>query len=407
MLRTLLPLILILCLIHSVSGQKSKVTSGSMAVNSGDYEKAISLLDEALSKPDLLENKDKAKAWFKKGQSYRGLLLQQDSSVLSKYPNAAFEAIDAYVQSEIFDEYKTFAKERESDLQIMGNIMFQRGVGLYQNAARQLGENPEIANTLIDQSIRHLKKADELQANSSSILSVLGLAYVLKQDLVSAESVLAKSIALYESRKDIAYKDNNMLYAYKDLAEIYFFSTKESEKGMEVIEKAKKEFPDTKEFENLELNYYLQGDNIELGIKKFEDAIAIKENSESEEIHVAYASLLEKKGDIEAAAAIYERVLKFKPNSFLANYNIGAMYVNQAVDFANKANETDDINLSIEYSGKKEEFFKKSLPYMETAYKADMNDIYTVNALAQIYLQLNMMEESAKFTELKKKMQEN
>ena len=45
-----------------VFGQKSKVTSGSMAYNNGEFDQAIRYLDEALAKPELLENKDKAKA---------------------------------------------------------------------------------------------------------------------------------------------------------------------------------------------------------------------------------------------------------------------------------------------------------------------------------------------------------
>jgi len=50
--------------------QKSKVTAGAMALNNREYEKAITYLKEALSKPQLLKPRDMAKANAKLFQAY-------------------------------------------------------------------------------------------------------------------------------------------------------------------------------------------------------------------------------------------------------------------------------------------------------------------------------------------------
>lgn len=403
MVRTLFIITLIAVLALPLSAQKSKVTSGSMAYQSGEYEKALKLLDEALSKPDLLDSKDKAKAWFKKGQSYRGIIGSGNADMLTKYPNAAFDAIDAFEKSADFDQYKTFEKERESEMLMMGNIMYQGGFGIYQQGAKMMATDPEMAKPIIGEAVRYLKKADAMQPDNASILAILGSALMTSGQNDEAKVTLEKAISIYESRKDKSKVEKSMVLTYRDLAELHFYQFKNADQAMAIVEQAMKEFPETKEFETLELNYYLQGDNIEKGIQKFE--AAIQANPESEVIHAAYASLLEKKGDVEGAAKIYQKILGFSPKSFIANYQIAAMYFNSAVEYASQANATEDINLATELTQKKDEYFQKALPFMEAAYQIDNTDLPTVSALGQIYMQVNNMDKANEFLELKKKMQ--
>ena len=70
-----------------------------------------------------------------------------------------------------------------------------------------------------------------------------------------------------------------------------------------------------------------------------------------------------------------------------------------------KANETEEINQAAEFSKQVEVYFQKSLPYMEAAHAADPKDLYTVNALVQIYTQLNMMDKASEFTKLRSSLQ--
>lgn len=386
-----------------VFAQKSKVTSGSMAYNNGDFEQAIRLLEEALSKPELLENKDKAKAYFKKAQSLKGILLKQDAALLTKYPNAAFDAIQAYKESETYDDIKIFEKERESDLLMMANIMYQEGLSYIQKAGKMATTNPDTLPVLIEKSVKYIKTADELQPNNIAILALLGSALHYNKDDNNAIIALEKAVSLYEGRKDKSIIDKNMSSAYSELAEIYTYSLKDFTNAKSVIEKGKKEFPDVKAFDLLELNFYLSGDNIELGIQKFEKAI--KDNPQSEEIHLAYADLLEKKGDIDGATKLYDSILAFNPSSFNANYNLAAMFANKAVEFKKLEDQTEDYSKAGEYAKSAETFFAKSLPYMEKAHQLDKEDIPTINGLVQVYTQLNMMEKSNEFIQLRNKLQ--
>jgi len=386
----------------SLSAQKSKVTSGSMAVNNSDYAEAIRLLQEALSKPELLENKDKAKAWFKLGESFQGIVIKKDSNSLKKYPEALFDASHAFEECKKYDDIATYSKDIEARLPILGALMYQTGFVYYQQAVGQIA-TPEKFKPLIAQALKYFEKSVELVPSNSGLLSILGAAYRMNGQPDKALPTLEKSIQLYETRKDTA-RDKNMLFAYRDLAELYMNDRKEGDKAMAIIEKSYVQFPGNKELQTLELNYYLQGDqNMEKGIQKFESAI--HDNPKSEEIHLAYAGLLEKKGDLESAAKMYDKVLAINPKSVMANYNMGAMFVNKAVEFSKKANETEEINQAAEFSKQVEVYFQKSLPYMEAAHAADPKDLYTVNALVQIYTQLNMMDKASEFTKLRSSLQ--
>lgn len=395
--------LIILAVSSLVFAQKSKVTSGSMAYNNGEFDQAIRLLNEALEKPELLENKDKAKAYFKKGQSLKGVLAKQDASLIAKYPNAAFDAVQAFRESATYDDIKLFEKERESELLQMANIMYQLGFGMFQQAGKMAQSNPDAYPVLMEQAVKYLKTADELQPNNMGILAILGSVYHFNKEDNLAIPVLEKAISLYEGRKDKTLKDKNMASTYMDLASIYIYELKDFSKAMVLLDKGKSEFPDVKEFELLELNFYLSGDNIELGIKKFEKAIA--DNPKSEEIHIAYATLLEQKGDLEGATKIYAKVLSFNPNSFNSNYNLAAMYVNKAVELKKKEDTTEDYTKAGEYGKQAEELFTKALPYMEKAHELDPNDLPTISGLVQVYTQINQLDKAQKYIELRNKQQ--
>lgn len=394
-------LILIAC--GSIAfAQKSKVTSGSMAYNNGDFEEALRLLNEALEKPEMLENKDKAKAYFKKGQSLKGILMKGDASLLMKFPNAPFDALEAFRESAKYDDLKLFEKERESEMLMMTNIFYQMGFGLFQMAAKKANQ-PDTFPILMEQSVRYLRVANELQPDNMGILSLLGSALHYNKDDKGAQPLLEKSISLYENRKDKTVKDKGMISTYMDLANIYLYTNKDNEKASALLQKAKAEYPDSKDFDVMELNFYLSGDNIEEGIRKFEKAIA--DNPNSEEIHIAYASLLEKKGDIEGAVKVYQKVLNFAPKSFNSNYNLGAMFMNKGIDLKKQADETEDYSKIEGLSRQAEEYFGRALPYMETAHSIDQKDVMTITGLIQLYTQLNKMDKASEFTKLRNSLQ--
>ena len=80
-------------------------------------------------------------------------------------------------------------------------------------------------------------------------------------------------------------------------------------------------------------------------------------------IFFAVGTIYDQMGDIEKAISAYENAIKLKPDYFEANYNLGALYVNQAADILDKANDLP-LDAVAEYDKEKakaDEMLEKSV----------------------------------------------
>lgn len=98
------------------------------------------------------------------------------------------------------------------------------------------------------------------------------------------------------------------------------------------------------------------------------------------------------------AVAAFEHVLQLDSMNKEANYNIGAIYYNKAV---NRINKLDYDDLDLLAFGKFEDetivLFKKSLPYMLRAYTVDDQDKNVLEGLAGIHFSLREFEISDRY----------
>jgi len=104
------------------------------------------------------------------------------------------------------------------------------------------------------------------------------------------------------------------------------------------------------------------------------------------------------------AESSYKQGLTISPDNYELNYNLGALYFNQAAEMANKAK---DIKSTEEYNKAKDAYekkFKESQPYLEKALENNPNkseddaSIYegTLISLKQLYFRIGDMEKYAK-----------
>jgi len=399
-------LLMAICLTSSLFAQKTKVTSGSMALNDGNYEEAIRYLNEALVKPELLDDKSKAKGYAKLGQAYIGLMAKaqqtQDTALIKKYPNAAVDAYDAFQNAKKFDTYKDFTEEINKNMPILGNMTYSTGFMLYQQAAKS-ASNPAMMKMISGESVKYFRMTTEILPDFYGAQSFLGYSALLNGDSATAQVALEKSIEIWKAKSasKTGAKDSSMTFAYASLYDLYM-NGNNKEKAKVLLAEGQSQFPDNKSLKILELNYYLQNGDFQNGIPAFEKAV--KDNPTNEDIAIAYANMLEKKGDNDAALKVYQNVLSFSPNSFNANYNLGAMYVNKAAELSKKSNEEKDEKKIMAYQAQIKEQFNLSLPYMEKSHEVAPNDLSVIQALIQITTYLEMNEASMKYITLKKKL---
>jgi hypothetical protein len=105
----------------------------------------------------------------------------------------------------------------------------------------------------------------------------------------------------------------------------------------------------------------------------------------------------DRKGKVEflkLAKEAYNKILEFDPNNITANYNMGILYYNQAVNLINQSDYDLDIVALNDIQDNSITLFKESLPFMEKAYELDPRRRETLLGLSGIYFSLNEFEKS-------------
>jgi len=100
---------------------------------------------------------------------------------------------------------------------------------------------------------------------------------------------------------------------------------------------------------------------------------------------------------LSLAKSTYAKVLDVEPNNISANYNMGILYYNQAVNLINQSDYDLDIVALSDIQDNSIKLFKESLPFMEKAYSLDPKRRETLLGLSGIYFSLNEFEKSNSF----------
>lgn len=105
------------------------------------------------------------------------------------------------------------------------------------------------------------------------------------------------------------------------------------------------------------------------------------------------------KSYFEKTKEAYSHVLEEDSMNLSANYNLGILYYNEAVNIIKNLDyDLDLITLEL-IQDETVQLFANSLPYMVRAYRLDLCRIETVIGLSGIYFSLNDMEKSQKIQE--------
>jgi len=103
-------------------------------------------------------------------------------------------------------------------------------------------------------------------------------------------------------------------------------------------------------------------------------------------------------GYLDSAKQAYDYVLGVDSLNVKANYNLGVLFYNQAVNIISDLDyEEVDLIAFSDIEDQSIELFKQSLPYMELAYSLAPNDRNTIEGLAGIYFSLREFDKSNEF----------
>jgi tetratricopeptide (TPR) repeat protein len=195
---------------------------------------------------------------------------------------------------------------------------------------------------------------------------------------------------------------------YSGLASVYK-ETKDSKKELEILEKGYNKYPGSKELMIGFINYYLFSGQSEKALEKLE--LAIKDDPSNFTFVFAKATLYENMSKdstdkytkeqkaelLGKAVEEYKKAIVIKPDYFDANFNLGALFYNEAVNKIKIADGYDPRKQQKEFDLKMteaDEDLKKALPYIEKAYQINPNEGSVIQTLATIFRRLKQYDKA-------------
>ncbi|GDX53166.1 hypothetical protein LBMAG27_22130 [Bacteroidota bacterium] len=360
--------------------QKSQVVSAWNYLNNGELDKAKTAINTATNDET---TKIMAKTWFYRGNIY--LAIYNDSTRKKDF-NDLTEAYNSYIKAKEYDAKGDFTIDLMNPWLEVAYYTFNEAV--------------------IPYNAKDYQKAYDNFMRVSEIYGIVNSTY--KQNIIdTSASFYAANAAVKLGKYEDATKIYNELInnkhfedpeIYTNLADIAL-AGKDTSAAIAQLDKGITKYPTDQNLRIKQLNLYLFSHRFNEVIDKLKAAID-KEPTRGD-LYQALGSAYENTKDSSNARKAYEKAIELNPSDFVANYSLGALIYNRAVE---KIKAMNDLPASDQagYDKLKKEgdaLLQKSLPYLEKARALNGKDIETLNALKELYARLNMMD---KLEEIKK-----
>jgi tetratricopeptide (TPR) repeat protein len=258
-----------------------------------------------------------------------------------------------------------------SNITKAGVGLFNKGVELY--SIKDFDNAKLMYNKIFD--LIPLDKNNNLNRSNVTKESVhfnLYYACIAQGDLVGAKENLQVLI-------DESYQDP-LIYSY--MSEIYQ-KQGDNDKALDVIKEGREYFDTNVDLIISELNFYLGSEDF----VKAEELLklAVQEDPNNAQLFLALGSSYDALDNYEKAEESYKEAVDIDPSSFDANYGLGGLYYNKAVEMFDKANDISDFKKADNLMKNAEVIMLKSLPYMEVCYKINPEDKTILTVLKALY----------------------
>lgn len=363
---------------------QKEVVSAYNANKEGDYATAASYIEQAIENP---KANVKNKTWRYRGEIY--LNISKDSTLFAAFPDALTMAKDSYMKAKELDTKGSYAQECQIGL---GQVqMAASNAGIAQYNTGDFGR----AGGFFDLSA---EIASAFEATDTMALYNSALCYEKAGNVELA-------VARYQACADIEYQVPNVFLFISNL----YRTSGQEDLALQTLADARKAHPREQSLIIEELNIYLT--NEEFDKAKENLALAAEQDPTNEILWFSLGSVLDNLGNAEEAIEAYLKALEVKADYFDANYNLGALYFNQAVQGINEANDMwkprmtkTESDAQKKLEGDAKALFATAKPYLEAAHAQDAEDLETMRSLRDVYARTGdddkLLEMSAKLKAL-------
>ncbi len=383
--------------VSAVFGQKPLRLDAYNFLRKGQLDKAMTNIEPTISDPTTMSD---PKTWFYRGNIYLQIHMSDNPAYKSLDPDALSKAYESYKKLLELDTKKEYYTEAIQNIFVISEQLYNQGVNHFKDGD-SLNTNADLAK-----ANANLVKA---KADSTTAVAAFSKALVSFERAVDVNATYGNvdTLAIFNAGLS-ADKANNYAKAkqyygkviemnypqplvYNSLSDVYL-EEKDTLQAVATIQEGRKKYPDNFTLLIAETNIYLaakQNDKAMANLKE-----AVKTDPMNPTIHYAVGVNYFSMNNLEEAEKSYLKAIEIKPDYFEANYNLGALYVNQAATLIDKANKLP-LSATAEYDALKlqaDDVLKKSIPFLETASRLDPSDKGTLLSLKEIYTRLNMLD---------------
>jgi tetratricopeptide (TPR) repeat protein len=356
--------------------QSSAITNAILSQKSGQMDKALTSINEAVASEKTKE-KDKAKAWFTRGEIYYQLIDPSTQALYSKYtkdmqPGEGLQkAVESYNKALALDgPTGEYGKQVPDRLKNLYGQAFNAGVVGYQ--AKDY-----------DKALSGFKLASQI--NPQDTTAVLYSAYTqdAKQDLAGAKATYTQLLGMdaYKTKPAPVNVYLRLLQIARD--------EKNTADAQKVLQQGLAAYPTNKTFLIEDLNMSMGTNGGAGALEKINKAIAADPSNAN--LYAVRAGVYDAQKKTDLAQEDYKKAISLDPNNFDSYFNMGIYNYNKAATFYTKASKMDlktyqAQGKKLETEGKK--YFEASVPYFEKALELQPNDRNSANALQKVYARL-------------------
>ena len=351
--------------IATISLGQKQVVSAYNANKSGDYSAAAGYIEEAIT---IEKAAIKDKTWRYRGEIY--LNIANDSVLSIQYPQALWTAMESYTKAKELDVKGSYERE------------IITGLGLVQTTAGNQG-----INDYVEEKFETAAAKFDLSAEVAGMFEVVDTMAIFNAALCYEKSNnVDLAIARYKTCGGHGYQVPNV---YLFVANLLRQADRDEEALIE-LQAARELFPREQSLIIEELNIYLEAKDFERAENNLK--LAAEGDPTNEILWFSLGSVYDNLGKSEMAAEAYLKALELDANYFDANYNLGAMYFNEAVAGINEANDMWKPRMTKAESAKQKALeeaakakFMEARPFLEAAHESNPEDIDTIRSLRDIY----------------------
>ena len=365
--------------------QKHNIVNASIALRNENFVEAKQYIDEAYNNES---TSNEAKMWNYRSKIYLEIAKQHkelDSEAIFKATEAHLKCMQKDKKGRVIVKKWTAEEDVLSGLVNCGYLLFNAAIDSYNT--EDYKASLKYYSTIFD--IIPYDSEDQLKRGNITKETILFNSFFSSNKMKDN----AKSKELLQELININFNEPAI---YIHMSNIYM-DEGNSDKALEYLALGREMFEMDQGLVNTEINLYIQlGRTSELIGKLGE---ALKLDPENDLLLFNRGTIYDQQGDFTNAEADYKASLVINPDAFGANYNLGALYFNTAIEQNNKANATSNNSTHKKLKSKADALFAKALPFLEKAYAIDSKDKNTLLSLKQLYY---MNGDYAKSSDMKK-----